>query len=301
MAYKTVWAWEKRLRSQGPHSWRVAKHPGGPRKIDAQQRKRLRENLIEGALAYGYATDLWTLKRVVEVIEKEFGEEYTESGVWHVLRDLGLSAQVPVPRTLERDEAYIRHGKRVEWPKIQRVARRTRSPLLFLDERLVPSQPHVRRTGGMEGRRPEIQVRQGNRMKLSLISAVGLTGQLYFRISPWNQNFNGGGVLEFLRSLLREVRGRVLLLGENGTLHRWKDVKAFLWEVRRMFTTRRFPAYAPELNPDEMVWSALKDQRLPNFCPKTDDEIREGVERELRWLPRTPTSWPRAYNTRRSR
>ena len=97
MAYKTVWAWEKRLRSQGRHSWREAKHPGGPRKIDAQQRKRLRELLLKGALAHGYATDLWTLKRVAEVIEKAFGEEYTESGVWHVLRDLGLSAQVPVP------------------------------------------------------------------------------------------------------------------------------------------------------------------------------------------------------------
>ena len=109
MAYKTVWAWEKRLRAQGPNSWREAKHPGGPRKINEKQRKRLREILLEGALAHGYATDLWTLKRVAEVIQKEFGEEYTESGVWHVLRDLGMSAQVPVPRALERDEAYIRH------------------------------------------------------------------------------------------------------------------------------------------------------------------------------------------------
>ena len=46
--------------------------------------------------------------------------------------------------------------------------------------------------------------------------------------------------------------------------------------------------YATDLNPDEMVWSALKYQRLPNFCPKTEEEIRKGVESELRWLQRHP-------------
>lgn len=125
-------------------------------------------------------------------------------------------------------------------------------------------------------------------MKLSLISAVGVRGQLYFRISEINENFNGGDVMDFLRYLLREVRGRVLLLWDNGTIHRRKDVKAFLWEMRKRLKTRRFPAYAPELNPDEMVWNALKYQRLPNFYPRSKEEIREGVEREMRWLHRHP-------------
>ncbi|MCI4322503.1 MAG: IS630 family transposase [Thermoplasmata archaeon] len=288
VAYKTVWAWEKRQRTQGPRSWREANHPGGPRKIDEKQRKRLREILLEGALAHGYPTDLWTLKRVAEVIATEFGEQYTESGVWHVLRDLGLSAQVPVPRAFERDEKYIRHWRRIEWPRIVTEARRTRATLLFLDESSAQSEPNVRRTWWIEGERPEIQTRQGKRMKISLISAVGVRGQLYFRLSETDKNFDGGGVIEFLRYLLKEVRGRVLLLWDNGTIHRRKDVKAFLWEMRKRLKTRRFPAYAPELNPDEMVWNALKYQRLPNFCPKSEEEIREGVERELRWLQGHP-------------
>lgn len=102
-----------------------------------------------------------------------------------------------------RDDAYIWHLKKVESPKIQRKTRWTGATLLFLDESFVQSEPNVRRTWWMEGRHPEIQVRQGNRMKLSLISAVEFKGQLYFRISPLNQNFNGGGVIEFLRYLLR--------------------------------------------------------------------------------------------------
>ncbi|EQD77128.1 IS630 family transposase, partial [mine drainage metagenome] len=87
VAYKTVWEWEKRRQTQGPRSWKEAPHPGRPRKLSEKQRKRLQEILLQGALARGYATDLWTLKRVAAVIEAEFGKEYTESGVWHVLRD----------------------------------------------------------------------------------------------------------------------------------------------------------------------------------------------------------------------
>lgn len=288
VSWQTVNEWDKKRRSKGPQSWREEKHPGRPRKLNEKQQKRLRELLLEGALSHGYATDLWTLKRVAEVVEKEFGKDYTESGVWHVLRDLGLSAQVPVSRALERDGAYIRRWKKVEWPKFQREARRTHATLLFLDESFAPSEPNVRCTWWIAGERPEIQARQGNRMKLSLISAVGVKGQLYFRISKMNQNFDGGGVIEFLRYLLKEARGKVILLWDNGTIHRRKVVKAFLWETRKRRKTRRFPAYAPELNPFEMVWSAQNDQRLPNFCPKTEEEIREGVERELRWLQRHP-------------
>ena len=176
--------------------------------------------------------------------------------------------------------------KRVEWPKIRAEARRTGVTILFLDESFVQSAPNVRRTWWIEGMRPEIQIRQGDRMKLSLIFAVGVKGQLYFQISETNKNFDGGRVIEFLRCLLKEVRGRIMLLWDNGTIHRRKDVKAFLWEVRKRLKTCRFPAYAPELHPDEMVWNALKYQRLPNLCPKSAREIRETVERELRWLQR---------------
>ena len=49
-----------------------------------------------------------------------------------------------------------------------------------------------------------------------------------------------------------------MVVWDNGTIHRRKDVKAYLWENRRRLETRRFPPYAPELNPDEQVWTVLK-------------------------------------------
>ena len=105
----------------------------------------MRKILLEGARAHGYETDLWTLKRVTEVVAQEFGGEYTGSGVWHVLRDLGFSAQVPLPRALERNEAYIRNWRKVELPKIVARAHRQGATILFLDESSKQSDPNVRR------------------------------------------------------------------------------------------------------------------------------------------------------------
>ena len=41
-----------------------------------------------------------------------------------------------------------------------------------------------------------------------------------------------------------------------------------------------FPAYAPDLNPDEGVWSLAKGE-LANSCPRNVDELMEDVIRSV--------------------
>lgn len=286
VTWRAVHNWEQRRLAEGPSSWRERKHPGRAKKLDVSQRKKLQKILLDGARAYGYETELWTLKRMAEVIETEFGVHYTESGTWRLLKDMGFSAQVPLPRALERNERYIRHWVREEWPMIQERARRTGATLFFLDESCQQSFPNVRRTWAPQGVRPELYYRQGDRLKLNLISAVSPEGALFFDIHE--DNIDGMRVIWFLEQLLEEVEGRVMVVWDNGGIHRSAEVKTFLWENRKRLETRRFPPYAPELDPDEQVWTVLKHQRLANFCPKTSDEIREAVERELRDLKAHP-------------
>ena len=92
VSYVTVWRWETRWRAEGADSWRDHDHPGSERRLSPRDQKALLAVLKRGARASGYSTDLWTLKRVAEVIRKEYGVEYTLSGVWRVLRALGLPA-----------------------------------------------------------------------------------------------------------------------------------------------------------------------------------------------------------------
>ena len=76
--------------------------------------------LLKGPLAAGFATDLWTLARVAEVIDREFGVRYHPGHVWYILRDMGWSCQKPERRARERDEAAIEQWHAEEWPEAKK-------------------------------------------------------------------------------------------------------------------------------------------------------------------------------------
>lgn len=142
----TVFRWERKMEKEGPTSWKNWPSRGRPPKLTPRKKKRLRTILVEGARTQGYSADLWTLKRMVEVIEREFGVKYRESGVWYLPKDLRFSAQIPLPRAMERGEEYIRHRVKVEGPKLVAKAHRMGATSLFLDESAQQSDPNMRRT-----------------------------------------------------------------------------------------------------------------------------------------------------------
>jgi hypothetical protein len=45
------------------------------------------------------------------------------------------------------------------------------------------------------------------------------------------------------------------------------------------------PAYAPELNPVEYLWSPWKQRELPNFCPTTFGQLSHYALRRMRRPP----------------
>lgn len=61
----------------------------------------------------------------------------------------------------------------------------------------------------------------------------------------------------FLRALLRHLRKHVIVVWDGGSIHKGPDVRALLQRCPRLHV-ERFPGYAPELNPDEFVWTHFK-------------------------------------------
>jgi len=112
--------WKTRSEHARRESLKAKLHPGPRSKLMAAQRRELERLLLQGPLAHGYQTDLWTLKRIGEVIETQFGVRYDPSGVWHVLRGLGWSCQKPEGRARERDEEAIARWRQQDWPRIKK-------------------------------------------------------------------------------------------------------------------------------------------------------------------------------------
>jgi len=109
-----------RLLAQDPHAWR--RRPlGRPGAMSAAERARLTKMLIAGAVANGFATELWTLARIAKLIKREFGHAFSTVHVWRVIRELGFSSQRPTGRALQRDEAAIGSWKTKRWPALKKT------------------------------------------------------------------------------------------------------------------------------------------------------------------------------------
>jgi transposase len=112
--------WKQAYLKGGEAALAAKPHPGGRARLSVAQRRRLLELLLQGARRHGYSTELWTLRRVAEVIERTFGVEYHPCHVWKVLRSLGWSSHKPERRARERDEAAIAAWRREQWPRIKK-------------------------------------------------------------------------------------------------------------------------------------------------------------------------------------
>jgi transposase len=88
--------------------------------LDVQSLKWLERDLLEGARAAGFPTDLWTCPRIAELIQSRFGVHYEVSGVWRLLRALGWTPQKPERRAVERKEREIQRWIKKEWPRIKK-------------------------------------------------------------------------------------------------------------------------------------------------------------------------------------
>ena len=79
----------------------------------------------------------------------------------------------------------------------------------------------------------------------------------------------------FLRELLRHLPGSLIVLLDNSSTHKGDPIEQ-LQRQRRRLRIEHFPAYAPELNPDEGVWAQDKG-KLANSCPRDVDELLEDI------------------------
>src|SRR4051794_36379489 len=152
--------------------------------------------------------------------------------------------------------------------------------------------PTVRRTLAPRGKTPII--RSWDRHdRISAISAVTVSPRrrklgLYFRLLPDDANAHGEDTVDFLKQLRRHIPGPMTILWDRGNIHdRSKVVRAYLARHPEI-ETEKLPGYAPETNPDEMVWQHTKHGRPANFAPGDTAELRSELIGELLRVQRSP-------------
>jgi transposase len=160
--------------------------------------------------------------------------------------------------------------------------------LVFADESGFLLIPNVVKTWAPRGRTP-VHRHHYRRDKVSVISGISVSPKrhhlgLYYQL--WFDNIGQAEVCEFLRHLLRHLHGPVIALLHNSQTHKGEP----LHELQRQHPRLRiehFPSYAPELNPDEGVWSSAK-RKLANGSPNDVQELMDDVIRSIESIRRSP-------------
>jgi transposase len=126
--------------------------------------------------------------------------------------------------------------------------------------------------------------------RISAISGIAVSPKrfrctLYCQL--YEDNIQGDEVATFLRSLLRQIPGHLVVLLDNGGIHRGDPVQELLGRTSRLHL-EPFPPYAPELNPDEGVWHHLK-AHLANGRPDTAAALMDVLTEEVCRLGASPS------------
>ncbi len=87
--------WKIATDQNGMAALRAVPRSGRPTLVPRDRLAALPDLLAKGALAYGFSTDLWTIPRIIQVTEAEWGVQYTDSAMWRLLQRHGLSWQRP--------------------------------------------------------------------------------------------------------------------------------------------------------------------------------------------------------------
>jgi transposase len=160
-------------------------------------------------------------------------------------------------------------------------AARLAAHLVFIDESGFLLIPSVRKTWSPVGQTP-ILLHRYRHDRISAISGIAVSPKrfhctLYCQL--YEDNIQGEEVAAFLRHLLQQVHGHLIVLLDNGKTHRCDPVQELLARTSRLHLTP-FPTHAPELNPDEGVWNHLKSA-LANGRPDTQAELMDVLSDEI--------------------
>ncbi len=115
-----VHKWNRALEEGGPNALRAVPRPGRPPNVPRERLAELPNLLARGALSYGFSTDLWTIPRILEVTEAEWGVRYDKSAMWRLLKRHGLSWQRPSRQAREKNQVAVKNWKQRSWPRYKK-------------------------------------------------------------------------------------------------------------------------------------------------------------------------------------
>lgn len=284
------WAYKCRAaasgRGKGVRALRSTKGTGRPRKMtQAQEQQVFRWINGKNPLQYGFDFGLWSRQIVQALVLERFDVQLSLASIGGMLARLGLTAQKPLQRAYQRDAQAIERWQRETFPAIARQARQEGSEIYFWDESGFRADAVHGKTWGARGQTPVLD-RPGQRQSISAASAVNAKGAFWFQ--TYQGALTGELFVELLKNMMHRRKKAVHLVVDGLPAHKKAVVKQYAASTKGKLTLHFLPGYAPELNPDELVWSHTKRTGVARSPLKKGEKLQEKVDAQLQAVADDP-------------
>jgi transposase len=137
----------------------------------------------------------------------------------------------------------------------------------------------------MKGSTPIIE-RPGQRQLVSAASAVNAKGGFWY--CAYQGGLNAELFVVLLNRMMRNRTKPVHLLVDGMPAHKTMLVKAYVASTNGLLTPHFLPGYAPEVNPDELVWSHMKRTGVAGTLLRKGEKLQDKIEAQLEAVKRAP-------------
>ncbi len=253
---RTIYRWLRIARENGIDALAPKPRSGRGRALSDFEANEVKRWILGGdPRQYGFDFGLWTRQIVSDLIKDRFSIDLGLTAVGDLLHRLGLSPQKPMRRAYERDDAEIKKWKEEVYPEIKKSAKKQGAEIFWLDEASIRSDDPLMRTWGRKGQTPTVKT-SGQRQGVNAISALSNSGGFWYQV--YTERFNADVCIECLKDLISNRKKPIYVITDGHPVHKSKKVKEFVASLKGRLSIFILPPYAPDLNPDELVWNYIR-------------------------------------------
>ena len=277
----SIYRWLKAASGRGKGERALASRPatGRPTKLSAvQQRQVFRWINGRDPRQYGLDFGLWTRQIAATLIEQKFGVTLGLTAVGRLLARLGLTPQKPLQRAYQRDPAAIERWQRDTYPGIAAAARQSGAEIYFWDESGFRADTVHGKTWARKGQTPVVQ-RPGRRQSISAASAVNAKGGFWF--ATYEGALTAELFIELLKAMMRGRKQPLHLVVDGLPAHKKANVREYIASTKGRLSMYVLPGYAPDLNPDELVWSHVKRTGVARNPLRAGEKLAIRIDQQL--------------------
>lgn len=275
----TIYPWLRDFKDKGWEALAESIAQGPEPKLTDKQKQQVKRWILgKDPRQYGFDFGLWSRRIVRQLIQEKMGIELCLTSVGKLLASMNITPQKPLRRAYERDPVAVALWEKESYPHLKKRAKRLGAKIFFSDEAGFQSDPVLGRTYGLKGHTPVVTT-SGQRQSLNVISAVNARGE--FWAVTYTGKLNAESFVVFLQNFMSSQSGKIFLVVDGHPAHKANAVKSYLQSLKGRLELHFLPPYAPDLNPDEFVWSYMKNNGVSKKPLKKNESLQSRIDQDL--------------------